>query len=175
MNFNSPAQCNGTVTQWNYCFYGTGSAGEVFGVKFMVYRSNNVAGVYDRVNNSLYYLKMNYEQLPTFGIGCSAVTLNSSQQFQILQNDIIAACIVESDSDGINPLNVTSYFADKAYRVDVGCTDDSLNSIDTNLDSSGFNRQNILLLHASIINMNSECIVTYTFIMTIWYVSLIVC
>ena len=158
MDFHSPAQCNGTVVEWNYCFYGDRSgrsAGDVYGVKFMVYRSSNVTGVYNIVNNSLHYLKMDYELLPTHGIGCSNVTLNTTQQFQILQNDIIAACIIEGDSE-VNRLHVARDWPNQAYYVRVGCSDDQLNSIDLN---SGYKIRDLLRLNASI--MNSECAIIH--------------
>ena len=166
MDFHSPAQCNGTVVEWNYCFYGNRigrSAGDVYGVKFMVYRSSNVTGVYNIVNNSLHYLKMDYELLPTHGIGCSNVTLNTTQQFQILQNDIIAACVLDSNSEeGINPLYVARTWPNQAYHIEVECTDDQLNSIE--LINSGYRIRDLLRLNASI--MNSECAIVHIMYIT---------
>ena len=161
MDFHSPAQCNGTVVEWNYCFYGDrsrGSAGDVYGVKFMVYRSSNVTGVYNIVNNSLNYLKMDYELLPTHGSGCSNTILNTTQQFQILQNDIVAACIIEGDSE-ISRLRVANQNPNQAYYVRVGCTDHQLKSIDLN---SEYEIRDLLRLNASI--MNSECAIVHTMV-----------
>ncbi len=93
MNFDSPSQCNGRVVRWNYCYWRDGSVGDILGVKFLVYRRNVTTGVYHPVPNSLYNLTVNYENLQTMfmNFGCGNITLTSTQQFQILQNDIISA------------------------------------------------------------------------------------
>ena len=93
MNFDAPSQCEGTVTQWNYCYAIT--SGNVYnGVRFLVYRETNESGVYSVVPGSNYTLLRNSSELDQTGVDCENITLNSSQQFQILPNDIVSACIM---------------------------------------------------------------------------------
>ena len=106
MNFNVSSQCNGTVTAWNFCHRANGQrSGEI---KFMVYReSANTTGVYNLVPNSLYTLTedtiYDYEHMKDEFV-CRNISLNTSQQFQILQNDVISTCMTENNAS----LNIIS-------------------------------------------------------------------
>ena len=134
MNFDSPSQCNGRVVGWNYCYWRVGNIGDTLGVRFLVYRRNTTTGVYHQVPNSLYSLMVRYEELQaTNNRGCGSVILNSTDQFDIMQNDIVAACII--DNDGIMPLYLTGFMTsdDRAYQVGPDdyemCTNEQLRMI----------------------------------------------
>ena len=110
LNIKEPSQCNGTVTSWNFCAFNSKTSADVIesttvGVKFMVYRKNpSSSHVYNVVPNSVYTYTANSFALPRQG--CSSVSLSTEQQFQILENDLVAACV--RDAGMISPLFVTS-------------------------------------------------------------------
>ena len=145
MNFNVSSQCNGTVTAWNYCHRANGQRnGEI---KFMVYReSANTTGVYNLVPNSLYTLIEDYEHMEDEFV-CHNISLNVSQQFQILQNDVISTCMTE------NSLNIISRLRKRKeqylYRLSEyrSCIDEQLGTIHSN-NANEINRQ--LHLYATI-------------------------
>ena len=145
MNFNTPSQCNGTVTSWNYCYYrGRGEDGDLLEVKFMVYRQNTTtSGMYNLVPNSLYNLRLNYSDLENNG--CHNILLSTTQQFQILQNDVVSACLPTDDN--INPLHINRNRQGlEEYWFNRECAND-LNSVNTDQERQ---RQDRLHLHATI-------------------------
>jgi len=150
LNIKETSQCNGTVTGWNFCFYNAKTSQGVdslLGVKFIVYRRTATSRVFTAVPNSMYDLGVNGTDLPMQG--CSNVTLSQSQQFQILENDIIAACVLDNKG-GIFPLFVTSSESHEAIQIRQDgyemCTDDQLSTI--NLNSLHRGIRNTLHLHA---------------------------
>ena len=147
LNFREPSQCNGTVTRWSFCFFNARSTEEVsLGARFMVYRRSNTPQVYTVVPNSMYDLQVNSTTLPMQG--CSSVELSASQRFQILENDIIAACVLDS-SGAIYPLFVTSTGRVDAIQVyEQRCGENQLSTID--LGRLNHRIRNALHLHATL-------------------------
>ncbi len=66
------------------------------------------------------------------------IKLRSTEEFQILENDIISACDI--DNDDINPLFVTCSFSNEALQINMDgyemCTDVQLGTIDTEYETS---------------------------------------
>lgn len=102
---------------------------------------------YIAVPNSTHTLTEDSFNLPMQG--CSNVTLDVSQHFQVLENDIVAACVLNSGG-AIYPLFVTSTSKLDAIQVNHGgnrmCTDDELNQID--LSRLDHRVRNALHVHA---------------------------
>ena len=148
MNFDTPSQCEGTVTQWNYC-YAIINSNVHNGVRFLVYRETNESGVYSVVPGSNYTLLRNSSELDQTGVDCESITLDSSQQFQILPNDIVSACIMNFPDVGIAPLYTISAGSEaRHFSINSRCTDTDLDNIDANVINSGFSLQ--LHLHATV-------------------------
>ena len=147
LNFKESSQCNGTVTRWNFCFFNARSTeGITLGARFMVYRRSNTPQVYTVVPNSMYTLQVNSTVFPIQG--CSNVELSESQRFQILENDIIAACVLENFGERY-PLFVTSTGRVDAIQVyEQRCIDDQLGTID--LGRLNHRIRNALHLHATL-------------------------
>ena len=100
MNFGAPAQCNGTVTSWHYCSYnqylednedceGTESYTSIF----LVYRQTGPS-TYQRVAGSSKSVTISLNCPSDGGFRCDrSQTLSPSEQFDIQENDIVAACL----------------------------------------------------------------------------------
>ena len=104
MNFGAPAQCNGTVTSWRYCYYNVNSDDDCDegddSDDSVSYRS--VFLVYRKVGASTYApvpgTRKSITLTPSCSSGgrqlpCQEVALSQSEQFRVQQNDIIAACL----------------------------------------------------------------------------------
>ncbi len=96
LNLESRAQCNGTVTAYHYCYYDPNTNMMVV-VFFMVFRESG--SVYNLVEGS--HMKVTRK---IDGSGCDVLQLDETQQFQVQENDIIAACTV--NLNGRAPLRV---------------------------------------------------------------------
>ena len=114
----------------------------------MVYRRNSPQ-VYTIVPNSLYTLTVNSRDVPMQG--CSNISLTTSQHFQVIENDIIAACVVNNGGN-ISPLYVTSTGKLDAIQIHQSgyenCRDDQLNIID--LSTVDHRLRNALHVHATL-------------------------
>lgn len=157
MNFATPAQCSGTVTWWNYCYLRQ-SSGTRFGVKFMVYRETDQTRVYSVVPRSLHTLVLEYSDLQASG--CRREMLNANQQFQVLPNDILAACIFRNSST--EPLFMIDGSDRQAYRIrDVSddCIDNELSTVNVNRLGSN----DMLLLRANIRKFKYNCLLGSNF------------
>ena len=157
INFDSPSQCNGRVTGWNYCYWRDGDNDDTLGVRFLVYRRDTTTGAYHPVPDSLYTLTVRYQDLQTTNnFGCGNVTLDPDQQFDILLNDIVSACMI--DDGTIKPLFVTHNSGQVAYYLDSDdldtCADEQLMTITE--DQVRNTRDNVLTVHASISKFTLE-------------------
>ncbi len=99
LNLESRAQCSGTVTAYHYCYYDLRQE-DVMVVFFMVFRENG--GDYSLVEGS--HKRVSRTDSQVNGFGCDEVQLDETQQFQVQENDIIAACTV--DHSDLRPLYV---------------------------------------------------------------------
>lgn len=96
LNFQSPSQCNGIVTGWNFCFYRMRkiiiedyiSLTSIFSVYRRQFASNNI---YYEVPNSRKQVIISRKNFEKFS--CLKHTLTDKEYFQIQENDIIAVCV----------------------------------------------------------------------------------
>ena len=108
MNFGAPAQCNGTVTSWTYCYYNVNSDDDCdegsddsvsYRSVFLVYRKTGTSNQYAPVLETTKLVTLS----PSCSIGrrqlpCQEVVLSPSEQFSVQQNDVIAACLPSTGS-----------------------------------------------------------------------------
>ena len=97
MNFGAPAQCNATVTAWRYCYYNQYTDDECddpisFRSVFMAYRRTEKS-TYTPVTGSYKEVKLSLRCPRDGGFKCLDVALSLNEQFNIQQNDIVAACM----------------------------------------------------------------------------------
>ena len=76
---DSPSQCHGKVTQWNFCYQTSAVLSDTHRVKFMVYRQNASTSVYYRVSNSL----TTYISEDLAVEGCLSIPLSQNELFDI--------------------------------------------------------------------------------------------
>ena len=140
LSVDSPSQCHGNVTQWNFCYRRSSSRSNTHSVQFMIYRQSGNTLSYDRLPSSITV----FAQDNLDSTSCLSIPLNSTKQFEIQPNDIIGVCM--RDQGDINPLYVSSNTRDDAIRVpgiNDDCRDNELQSL--NLDSFNGNKRNYLL------------------------------
>ena len=144
INFGAPAQCNGTVTSWRYYSYNRYQEEddecddrEYYTSKFLVYRQTG-SSTYQPVPGSTKSVTISLRCPSHGGFRSRSVTLSQSEQFSIQQNDIVAACLIDSGST--NPLRIVGEGSSQSgsgqvYQYDVSgyqsCTTTELQSIDT--------------------------------------------
>ena len=117
LNFESPAQCNGTAKAWQYCYYGKDITDPfVFAADFVVYRKTSLNSiVYERV--ALKSVVKSPDDLQSTGFHCETVTLEQSEYFEVQEDDIIGACLIEDGTQ--TPINILSRNVDghgEVYR-----------------------------------------------------------
>ena len=137
LSVDSPSQCHGNVTQWNFCYRRSSSSSNTHSVQFMIYRQSGSTLSYDRLPSSITVFKQN-NLVPRRS--CLSIPLNSTEQFEILPNDVIGVCM--KDQDSIHPLYVSSDTRDDAISVSGisnDCTDGQLSSLNFN----SLSRQNV--------------------------------
>ena len=111
MNFGAPAQCNGTVTSWRYCSYNRYMEDddecddrESYTSVFMVYRQTGPS-TYELVPGSMKDVTIELRCPRDGGFRCREETLRTeAEQFEIQQNDIVAACL--RDTSSTNPIRI---------------------------------------------------------------------
>ena len=143
MNFGAPAQCNGTVTSWRYCSYNRYMEDddecddrERYTSVFLVYRQNGNS-MYEPVPGSRKSVTLTLRCPRDGGFRCDRVeTLSQTEQFSIQENDIVAACLMDTRST--NPLRLVgeenSSPSRHVYQYNANnyedCTTSQLQSID---------------------------------------------
>ena len=155
MNFGAPAQCNGTVTSWQYCSYNRyleedderddsddsdsrddGDDGENYTSIFLVYRQTGTS-TYELVPGSTMPVTISLRHSRDGGFQCHQATLSQSEQFNIQENDIVAACLMDTGST--NPISTVgvenSGSSGQVYQYNAKnyqwCTASQLQMIDT--------------------------------------------
>ena len=176
LNFGAPAQCNGTVTSWRYCYYNTytqsggdddddddddddsnsnsngngcGST-QTYTSKFLVYRQTS-ATTYEPVPGSTRTVTLSLRCPRDGGFRCREETLTQNEQFSIQENDIIAACLMDDSST--NPIRIVgegSVGSGQVYQYNrnnyESCTTAQLQTVDTAM-SSFISQNGIYRLH----------------------------
>ena len=108
LNLESPAQCNGLITTWHYCYYPPSVAGNrSFTVG--VWRLNQAAQQYNLIGSSRTITVMAETNFAS--VICGTETLVESDYMSINENDIIGVSIPPSD-----PLPVVASGA-SGYRL----------------------------------------------------------
>ena len=107
LNFENPAQCNGTAKAWHYCYYGKAITDpSVFAADFVVYRKTSLnSNEYERV--ALKSVVKSQDDLQSTGFHCETVTLEQSEYFEVQEDDIIGACLIEEGTQTL--LNILSH------------------------------------------------------------------
>ena len=141
---DSPSQCHGKMTQWNFCYRRSSTFSATHGVKFMVYRQNTNTSVYYRVSNSL----TTYTSNNLAWQKCLSIPLGQNKSFDIQPNDIAAACMIHDSNT--KPLQLACRDRNVALRITEqsydDCTEDQLLSLDISTLTSA--TDNFLLLEA---------------------------
>ena len=144
MNFGAPAQCSGTVTSWQYCSYNRYldeddecDDRERYTSIFLVYRQTGPS-TYQVVSGSRKSVTISLRCPRDGGFRCDrSYALTSSEQFDIQENDIVAACLKGTGST--NPIQLVGeessgasrgvyWYNDNRYS---SCTSSQLQTIDT--------------------------------------------
>ena len=102
LDLQNPAQCNGTVTAWNYCFYRIESASDTnYIVDFVVYRRIGSSGNYEPVQSSNRIVDMTGNQLAALNsdFNCTRIQLRESEMFQIQEDIVLGACLSNGRND----------------------------------------------------------------------------
>ena len=102
--------CNGTVTSWRYCSYNRYleeddecDDREYYTSKFLVYRQTGTS-TYEPVSGSTKSVTISLRCPRDGGFQCRQATLLPSEQFNIQENDIVAACLMDTSST--NPIRI---------------------------------------------------------------------
>ena len=161
LNFESPAQCNGTVTSWRYCYYYDDDDDNIedhansqqYGAKFLVYRRSDSSDSYQPVANSTKLVSVTKSDLNFNSVTCLTVTLAANEQFQIQTNDIIAACVI--DNNPYRELRIIRRNSDQdSYQYNrmgyEDCTTQQLQTVDTQLRDFRVRSRYGLLLYVNI-------------------------
>jgi hypothetical protein len=114
MNFGAPAQCNGTVTSWRYCSYNRYQeddedcdGSERYTSVFLVYRQTGTS-TYEPVPGSRRSVTLTLRCPRDGGFQCDRTqALSQAEQFTIQENDIVAACLMDTGST--NPIRMVGY------------------------------------------------------------------
>ena len=127
LSVDSPSQCHGNVTQWNFCYKRSSYKAVKHSVMFMIYRERGNTFIYDRLPSSLTV----FTQANIDFTSCMSIPLDSAKQFEIQPNDIVGVCMNDRSCD-IEPLLVSSHVRNDAIVVpyiDDHCEDDDLSSL----------------------------------------------
>lgn len=144
LNVDNPAQCNGTITHWEYCYYKPDEQG-VYQVHFAVYRQKIVPG-----NGNVHYRR----QSPSFSISVNLdeevtvpdfVCTSYYKYVTIQQGDFVGICLPQSNS--LDVVSDTSDVADRLQYSD--CDDDAPGNI-ANTNNLSEARDRIAHLYAHI-------------------------
>ena len=130
LNIENPAQCNGTITQWNYCYYKPDNQ-EVYQVHLAVYRrtvrgrSGNIH--YSRQHSSLLSVEHgDSEEGPDFV--CASYLL--SKPIAVQQGDFIGICLPQSNSlDVVSDTSGVELHADSLQYIKRDCENDAPGNI----------------------------------------------
>ena len=160
MNFGAPAQCNGTVTSWRYCSYNRyqqsgdddddddddddcrGSAS--YTSVFLVYRQTG-ASTYEPVPGSTKSVTLTLNCANNGGFECREEMLTQSEQFSVQENDIVAACLMDTGStDPIQIIGAIAFGSSRqVYQYNANsyeqCSNSQLQLIDA--QNSAFTEQ----------------------------------
>ena len=94
LNTQDPAQCNGTVNGFQYCYYSHSSSVDSYAFTFAVYRETSPES-YSAVSEAF-----TAERDPNPAVTFACLTFSMSNQIQIQSGDMIGACIYDPPDQG---------------------------------------------------------------------------
>ena len=102
LNREFPAECDGEITAWNYCYYRDNNYfddGETYTATVAVWRFNNVTGRYDVVEGSTSMLTEVYRprRFET-DFYCRLASLTPDNYVEVMQGDIIGVSLPTTNS-----------------------------------------------------------------------------
>ena len=103
LNTDNPAQCNGSITQLEYCYYPPDNPQRIYSVDIAIYREQ-----FNRRQQRVYQLQI-YIPISLSGFllndefSCATLNIPSTIAIYIQEGDIIGACL-----PGINSLDVVN-------------------------------------------------------------------
>ena len=102
LNREFPAECDGEITAWNYCYYRDSSYlnnGETYTATVAVWRFNNVTGRYDVVEGSVSLLTEVYRPRRfKMDFYCRLELLTPDNYVEVMQGDIIGVSLPTTNS-----------------------------------------------------------------------------
>lgn len=146
LNFGNTAQCNGTVTAWTYCFHRpreNPSVEKRYSAVFMVYR-RTTGNLYNAVPNSMHAVTLSFRYVTQQTFDCRRWNLTDTEQFLIQENDVIGACLFESEP--LNMISVNNGANSHVHRSDsyMDCNISAIGEINT---ADNFERVDTFTLH----------------------------
>ena len=111
LNTQDPAQCNGTVNGFQYCYYSHSSIAVSYAFTFAVYRETS-PGSYSNVSEAF-----TAERSPNFAVEFTCLNFSLSNQIPIQSGDMIGACIYD-------PPNLDSVSRRETYVVGEDASND---------------------------------------------------
>jgi len=148
VDFESPAQCRGTVSSWHYHYYrgDYGDIGKNGMAKFMVYRQNRFhINQYDMVPGSSIDVNITCDSTEN-GLSCNDGYLENSKLFEVQENDVLGVCIFNSHPALVGTTNESSH---SPYELNQ-CSAAKIQSIDTSSNYFSRHPTMILNVHADI-------------------------
>ena len=124
LNAQFPAQCNGTVTSWNYCYYPSSADGDdvTYTAFVALWRRDNALEQYTIVEGSVSEIEIQGEEMP-HDINCRQHFLHSENHVEIRFGDVAGVFLpddnpipmvgsfnmysIERDTSQISPGNIT--------------------------------------------------------------------
>ena len=168
MNFDSPSQCRGNVTGWNFCFYRNQNNGgddddgedgfsnsQNFAALFIVYRRQSpTSDIYSAVGSAR-EKTFQWRVVEDSSFQCMQENLSPNEYVEVQENDIVGACIKNTQS--VEPLllvGTDGNAATNTYRLFRFGSSDCSTSMYSNVDTDNFlfsrRMTSTLHLHASI-------------------------
>ena len=161
LNIARPAPCNGTIRQFGYCYYGRDDDDrDAYQVLLSIYRL--VAGnSYTSITNTVSIIKRTpLSEVPLAdallpGFNCDTVELEES--VQVLEGDVIGACV--ADNDFFEELDVVSESnnGDLMLYIDADDINDCESLPVTISDNLRATRDRILHIFAEICKLSILC------------------
>ena len=94
LNRQFPAECDGWITAWNYCYYRSGVfEGNTYTATVAVWRFNNDTSQYTVVEDSVTELMLQIDSRPNTDIYCRQEMLDPEYHIRIRQGDIIGVLL----------------------------------------------------------------------------------
>lgn len=98
LNRQYPAQCDGWITAWTYCYYRSGvSQGNTYTATVAVWRFNDTTSEYNVVEGSITELMLQVDEPPLVNIYCKPKML-APEFIAIRQGDIIGVLLPSNNA-----------------------------------------------------------------------------